>query len=142
MFNSVKYLLLLMGMLNACVSLFAQDPPSIKVRKSSNLAKAVFDNTSDQLIVMDRFGNPTESRILYYRLHIKLKRETKVFEGHSNKLTSEMLNFLKGLSSSTKLFFTDIKAEEEEGGHLTELPDAIEIWFPECGNCDKKRNRN
>lgn len=140
MFNSLKYLLLLMGMLIVCPAFLAQDPPSIKVRKSSNLAKAVFDNTSDQLIVMDRFGNPTESRILFYRLHIKLKRETKVFEGHSNRLTPDMLNVLKGLSSSTKLFFTDIKAEEE-GGHLTELPDAIELWFPECGNCDKKRNR-
>lgn len=140
MFNFLKYLLLLMGMLNTCPAVLAQDPPSIKVRKSSNLAKAVFDNTSDKLIVMDRFGNPTENRILFYRLHIKLKRETKVFEGHSNSLTPDMLNFLKGLSSATKLFFTDIKAEEE-GGHLTELPDVVEAWFPECGNCDKKRNR-
>lgn len=138
--NCFKYLLLAFGFLILCQVSRAQEPPSIKVRKSSNLAKAVFDNTSDKLIVMDRFGNPTESRILYYRLHIKLKRETKIFEGHSNSLTPEMLNFLKGLSSATKLFFTDIKAEEE-GGHLSELPDVIETWFPDCGNCDKKRNR-
>ncbi len=140
MFSCLKHLLLALSLITLSSVLKAQDPPSIKVRKSSNLAKAVFDNTSDKLIVMDRFGNPTESRILSYRLHIKLKRETKVFEGHSNSLTPEMMSFLKGLSSATKLFFTDIKAEEE-GGHLTDLPDVIETWFPECGNCDKKRNR-
>jgi len=140
MLKPLKHVLVALCLITLSQVLRAQDPPSIKVRKSSNLAKAVFDNTSDKLIVMDRYGNPTESRILTYRLHIKLKRETKVFDGHSNSLTPEMMRFLKGLSSATKLFFTDIKAEEE-GGHLTELPDVIETWFPECGNCDKKRNR-
>ncbi len=137
----LKALMFVFALLVTTAPVLAQEPPSIKVRKSANLAKAVFDNTSDRLLVMDRFGNPTEARILYFRLHVKLKRETRVFEGHSNKLTTEMLNCLKGLNNATQLFFTNIKAEEE-GGHLTELPDAIEVWFPECGNCDKKRNRN
>jgi hypothetical protein len=119
---------------------FAQETPSIRVRKSSNLAKAVFDNTTYALVVFDRFGNPTETKILYYQLHVKLKRETRVFEVHSNVLSADAIRFLNGLNSSTKLFFTQIKAEEE-GGHVTELPDAIETWFPQCTNCDKSKKR-
>jgi hypothetical protein len=140
MCSSLKHLFTLVFLLTFSAPLWAQDPPSIKVRKSSNLAKVVLDNTSYKLVVMDRFGNPTEARILNYRLHIKLKRETKVFEGNSNFLTREMVNFLNGLNSATKIFITDLKAEEQEG-HLTELPDLIDTWFPDCSNCDKKRNR-
>ncbi len=121
-------------------SLTAQETPSIKVRKSSNLAKVVLDNSAYRLVVIDRFGNPTEAKILNYRLHIKLKRNTRVFEGNSNSLTREMISVLNGLNDATKIFFTEIKAEEDEG-HLISLPDLIEVWFPECGNCEKKRNR-
>ncbi|MCU0359976.1 MAG: hypothetical protein MUF75_04540 [Bacteroidia bacterium] len=140
MFSGLKHLFTLVFFLASSAPFLAQDPPSIKVRKSSNLAKVVLDNTTYKLVVMDRFGNPTEARILNYRLHIKLKRETKVFEGNSNFLTREMVNFLNGLNSATKIFFTELKAEEKEG-HLTDLPDLIDTWFPDCSNCDKKRNR-
>jgi len=140
MYSGFKRLLLVISLLTQGMTLLAQDPPSIKVKKSSNLAKVAFDNTAYKLVVMDRFGNPTEARILNYRLHVKLKRETRVFEGNSNALTREMVNFLNGLNSATKIFFTDLKAEEKEG-HLSDLPDLIETWFPDCSNCDKKRNR-
>jgi hypothetical protein len=136
----LKHFLFLLCFFTQGFVLNAQDPPSIKVRKISNLAKVVLDNSNYKLVVIDRFGNPTEARILNYRLHLKLKRETKVFEGHSNSLSPEMISFLKGLNSATKIFFTDIKAEEE-GGHLAELPDLIDTWFPDCSNCDKKRSR-
>ena len=141
MYSGFKRLLLVLSLLTQGMTLLAQDPPSIKVKKSSNLAKVAFDNTTSKLVVMDRFGNPTEARILNYRLHVKLKRETRVFEGNSNSLTREMVNFLNGLNTATKIFFTDLKAEEREG-HLSDLPDLIETWFPDCSNCDKKRNRN
>lgn len=139
MFPQVRHLVLFSGLVLLCTAARAQETPSIKVKKSSNLAKVVLDNSAYRLVVMDRFGNPTEAPILSYRLHIQLKRETKVFEGNSNALTREMTQFLNGLSTATKIFFTDIKAEEH--AHITELPDVIEVWFPECGNCDKKRNR-
>ncbi len=66
-------------------TILAQETPSIKVRKSSNLAKVVLDNTNYKLVVFDRFGNPTESRILHYKLYVKLKTKTKLFEGYLNK---------------------------------------------------------
>lgn len=118
----------------------AQDSPSIKVRKESRLAKVVLDNSAYKLVVLDRYGNPTEARLMHYLLHVKTKRETRVFEGHTNALSREMVNYLNGLGSATKIFFTEIQAEEE-GGHISNLPDLIETWFPDCSNCDKKRNR-
>lgn len=118
----------------------AQESPSIKVRKESRLAKVVLDNSAYKLVVMDRYGNPTEARLMHYLLHVKTKHETRVFEGRSNALSREMVNYLNGLSSATKIFFTEIQAEEE-GGHISSLPDLIETWFPDCRNCDKKRNR-
>lgn len=129
----------------ACCLIFpqkawSQESPSIKVRKESRLAKVVLDNSAYKLIVIDRYGNPTEARLMHYLLHVKTKRETRVFEGHTNALSPEMVNYLNGLGSATKIFFTEIQAEEE-GGHLSALPDLIETWFPDCSNCEKKRNR-
>ncbi|HQQ93844.1 MAG TPA: hypothetical protein PLQ93_04780 [Bacteroidia bacterium] len=119
----------------------AQEVPSIKVRKTSNLAKVVLDNTEYRLVVFDRFGNPTEANILHYRLHIQGKRDTREFEGKSNVLSPEMIRYLKALSHSCKLYFTEISVEEE-GGHVTVLPDAIEMWFPECKNCEPTKKRS
>lgn len=118
----------------------AQEPPSIKVKKTSNLAKVWLDNSAYKLVVIDRFGNPTEAKILSYRLYVKLKNDTKVFEGYSNFLTRDMVTFLNKLDRANKIFFTELKVEDENG-HVIDMPDLIDTWFPECGNCDKKRNR-
>lgn len=117
---------------------FAQEPQTIRVKKESNLVKAVFDNTDSKLFVVDRFGNPRENKILSYKLYVKGKRETKEFTGYSNKLTGEMINYLNKQTSATKIFFTEISAEEDDG-HLIKLPDAIDTWFPDCKNCEKKK---
>lgn len=116
----------------------AQQPQTIKIRKETNLVKVVFDNTDPRLFVVDRFGNPRENKVLSYKLYVKTKRETREFQGHSNRLNSEMLNYLKKQKVATKIFFTEISAEDDDG-HLVKLPDAIDTWFPDCTNCDKRR---
>jgi len=120
-----------------CFSLIAQEPQTIKFKKESNLVKAVFDNTDPKLFVVDRFGNPRDNKVLSYKLYIKAKRETKSFEGFSNALTGEMLNYLNKLPKATKIFFTEIMVEDEYG-HALKLPDVIEMWFPDCKNCQPK----
>ena len=117
---------------------FAQEPQTIRIKKESNLVKAVFDNTESTLVVVDRFGNPRENKILSYKLYVKAKRETKEFTGHNNHLNTEMISYLNKQSSATKIFFTEISAEDEDG-HIVKLPDIIETWFPDCQNCEKKR---
>lgn len=132
---------LVLGMLTLSVPNFqAQEPQTIRVRKESNLVKAVFDNTETRLFAVDRFGNPRENKILSYKLYVKGKRETKEFTGYSNRLNPEMIKYLNKQSTATKIFFTEISAEEEDG-HIVKLPDIIETWFPECENCDKKKRR-
>lgn len=118
----------------------AQEPQTIRVRKESNLVKAVFDNTETRLFAVDRFGNPRENKILTYKLYVKGKRETKEFTGYGNRLNAEMIKYLNKQSSATKIFFTEISAEEGDG-HVVKLPDIIETWFPDCQNCDKKSRR-
>lgn len=113
-----------------------EEPQVIKIKKESNLVKAVFDNTDLRLITIDRFGNPKENKIVSYTLYVKLKKETKVFNGFNNALNGEMINFLNKLNSATKIFFTEINAEDDDK-HLVKLPDVVETWFPDCRNCEK-----
>jgi hypothetical protein len=120
---------------------FSQEPQTIKIKKESNLSKAVLDNTESKLMAVDRFGNPRENKIVTYKLYVKGKRDTKEFQGYSNNLTPEMVTFLNKQSSAVKIFFTEISAEDDNG-HLVKLPDVIEVWFPDCKNCEpgnKKR---
>jgi len=119
----------------------AQEPKTIKIKKESNLSKAVLDNTENKLVVMDRFGNPRENRIVSYKLYVKSKKETKEFQGYSNNLTPEMVNYLNKLSSASKIFFTEINAMDENE-HLVKLPDVIETWFPDCKNCEPSNNKS
>jgi hypothetical protein len=118
----------------------AQEPETIRVRKESNLVKAVFDNTDGRLFVVDRFGNPRDNKIISYRLYVKSKSETREFSGYTNRLNREALSYLQKQSSAAKLFFTEISAEDDNG-HIVKLPDAVEVWFPDCRNCDKKKKR-
>ena len=124
----------------ASVCTAQQEPQTIKIKKESNLAKAVFDNTESKLMVVDRFGNPRENKITSYKLYVKAKRETKEFLGYSNRLTNEMISYLNKQSSATKIFFTEVSAQDDDE-HLVKLPDVIDTWFPECENCDKPKKR-
>lgn len=125
------------------LTLSAQDeeePQVIRVRKESNLAKAVFDNAEFRLMAIDRFGNPKENKIVSYKLWIKSRSTTIGLDGFNNSLTGEMINALKKQTKATKIFFTDITAQDDNG-HPVKLPDVIDTWFPECGNCDSGKNR-
>ena len=115
----------------------AQDEPkTIKFKRESNLVKAVFDNTELRLLVIDRFGNPKENKIVSYKLWIKGKGDPIEFDGYNNSLNAEMIKSLKKQSKAVKIFFTEINAQEDDG-HLIKLPDVIEVWFPDCKNCEK-----
>ncbi len=114
---------------------FAQQPQTIKVKRESNLVKAVFDNTEFKLMAVDRFGNPKENKIVSYKLYVKTKKNTIEFTGFNNSLSPEMINYLNKLTKTAKLFFTEINAQEDDS-HLTKLPDVIEPWFPNCKNCN------
>ena len=116
------------------------EPGTLRIKKESNLAKAVFDNTDLRLMVIDRFGNPKENRIVSYKLWIKSKSASREMEGYTNNLSSEMINSLKRQTKATKIFFTEITAQDDNG-HLVKLPDVIEVWFPECENCGKGRSK-
>lgn len=137
-----RFLLILNFLILANLTANAQDdePRVIKVKKESNLAKVVLDNTEGKLIVMDRFGNPKENRILSYKLYVKGRRSTEEFQGHSNRLNQEMIAHLNKQSQASKLFFTEISVEDDNG-HIVKLPDLIETWFPDCKNCDRKSSR-
>lgn len=114
-----------------------EEPTVIKVRKSHNLVKAVFDNTEYRLFAVDKFGNPKDNKIASYTLWIKEKKKVKSFQGYSNALTPEMLKELKKLKKATKIVFTGVKAETFET-HFVDLPDIYDTWFPDCKNCLKK----
>ena len=131
---------LLISLFFLVVFAHAQDEPvSIKVRKEQNLVKAYFDNVGLKLMAVDRFGNPKDNRMLSYKLWIK--GNEGFIQGHTNALNAEMITELKRLKKATKIFFTEIAAEDDEG-HAVKLPDLIEVWFPACTNCEgvgKKR---
>src|SRR5690606_37293305 len=99
----------------ASLSSNAQDdePRVIKVRKESNLAKVVLDNTEGKLMVVDRFGNPKENRILSFKLYVKGKKSTEEFQGYSNRLNHEIISHLNKQSQASKLFFTEISVEDD-----------------------------
>lgn len=115
----------------------AQEPNVIKVKKESNLVKAVFDNVDLKLMAVDRFGNPRDNKITSYKLWIKGKGDAKGYKGFSNSLTPEMIKELNKLKKAAKIFFTEIQVQEDDE-HLLKLPDVIDTWFPNCKNCDNK----
>lgn len=115
-------------------------PGTIRVKKESDLSKAVLDNTEHRLMVVDRFGNPRENEIISYTLYVKSGRQTKQFPGFNNKLTAEMISYLNRQKSAVKIFFTGITAKDDNG-HPVKLPDVIETWFPDCGNCGNRPQR-
>lgn len=120
----------------------AQDnePKTIRIKKESNLAKVIFDNTELRLIVVDRFGNPKENRIVSFKLWIKSKAATRELDGYTNNLTPDMHAALKKEKRATKLFFTDLMVQDDDG-HLVKLPDVIDTWFPDCVNCEDNKTR-
>jgi len=113
------------------------EPTTIKVRKEQDLKKAFFDNIEMKLTVIDRFGNPKENKIVSYKLWIKSKNVKEIY-GHDNKLSNEMIKELNKQKRATKIFFTEINAQDD-AGHLIKLPDVIEVWFPDCKNCGPKK---
>jgi hypothetical protein len=74
-----------------------------------------------------------------YKLWIKSKN-VKEIDGHENKLSNEMIRELNKQKKATKIFFTEITVEDDNG-HLMKLPDVIELWFPDCKNCDNKKRQ-
>ncbi|MBL7932844.1 MAG: hypothetical protein JNL60_13125 [Bacteroidia bacterium] len=134
------YFLFILTFVSVITKAQDDEPRVIKVKKESNLAKVVLDNTEGKLVVVDRFGNPKENRILSYKLYVKGKKSTEEFQGHTNRLNQEMISHLNKQSQASKLFFTEISVEDDNG-HIVKLPDLIETWFPDCKNCDRKSSR-
>lgn len=122
------------------VQVYSQEPISIKVRKEQSLVKAYFDNTELRLSAIDKYGNPKNNKILSFKLWVK--GNNRSIAGFDNALNSEMIQELNRQKKATKIFFTEIVAEDDEG-HSVKLPDLIEVWFPQCTNCDvvKKKKR-
>jgi hypothetical protein len=137
---SVRTRIFFLLFLSAFLSRAQEDPQTIRIKRESNLSKAVFDNTEHKLIIVDRFGNPRENKVVSYKLWIKGKRGTEGFLGYSNNLNSEMLDYLKKQGKATKIFFTEVSVQDDDG-HLVKLPDVIETWFPDCSNCEKSGKR-
>ncbi|MCE3229133.1 MAG: hypothetical protein K0S32_3684 [Bacteroidetes bacterium] len=121
------------------LSVFSQEPQTIKVKKEQNLVKAYFDNVELRLTAIDRFGNMAENKIKSYKLWIKGK-DVKSFNGFDNSLTSEMIKELNKQKKAAKIYFTEINVEDDNG-HLLKLPDVYEVWFPNCKNCDNKSSQ-
>jgi hypothetical protein len=136
----VKYSIIFFSCFISLQSIAQDEPQTIKVRKESNLVKAVFDNTELKLIVVDRFGNPRENKITSYKLYVKGRKDTEEFSGYSNSLNSEMIKCLNKQNKATKIFFTTIFAQDDDG-HLVKLPDVIETWFPDCKSCESSERK-
>jgi hypothetical protein len=134
--SSTKFLIIFCFFI-AYSSYKAQEPNVIKVKKESNLVKAVFDNVDLRLMAVDRFGNPRDNQIASYKLWIKGKGDAKMFQGFNNSLTPEMIKELNKLKKAAKIFFTEIQVKDDDE-HLIKLPDVIDTWFPTCKNCDNK----
>jgi hypothetical protein len=137
----MRFLLVLFAGLSMAQGLAQEEPTTIRVKKESNLSKAVLDNTENRLFVVDRFGNPTKNEIIEYMLTVKSARDTRSFRGYSNSLTPEMVKYLNRQKSAVKIFFTSISAKDDND-HAVKLPDVIETWVPECGNCEGVSRQN
>lgn len=137
------YIVFVLLMISSSAAVAQDEPQTIRVKKQSDLAKVVFDNTQNKLMVVDRFGNVRENKVLSYKLYIKNGRSTQEFTGYGNNLSAEMLNYLRNQRAAVKLFFTEVKVYDD-AEHVLGLPDCIEVWFPDCVNCkpNKSRRRN
>jgi hypothetical protein len=137
-YSIMRVFLFIYGML-LFAKMHAQEPiQTIKVKKFKYLKEAQYDNTEYKLIAIDRYGNPKEDAIKSFELHYSLDGKLHRFISYSNKLSPEMLQSLKELKLAQKIFFTKIKAEDD-AGHAEELPDVIEMHFPDCKKVNKKK---
>jgi hypothetical protein len=139
----MRFLLVFLAGLSLAQGSAQEGPGTVRVKKESGLSKAVLDNTENRLFVVDRFGNTTQNEIMEYMLTVKSARDTRNFRGYSNSLTPEMVRYLNRQKSAVKIFFTAISAKDDNG-HAVKLPDIIDTWFPDCGNCEgtgRKKDR-
>ena len=121
----------LLVLINLCwftLSLSAQQPQAetIKVTKVQQVIKAAYDNTQYKLIGVDRFGNPKETAIRSFELRYSINGHTYMFVSYSGALTDEMIGNMNALKKDQKIFFSKIKAQEDNGD-LVDLPDLQEI---------------
>jgi uncharacterized protein YneR len=119
----------------------SQEPQSIRVKKEQDLVKVFFDNSDMRLTPIDRFGNVRDNKVKSFRLWIKGK-ELKSFSGFDNALSADMIRELNAQKKAVKIYFTEIRVEDDNG-HLIQLPDLYETWFPDCAGCGpaKKKKR-
>jgi hypothetical protein len=116
----------------ACiVNLQGQVPATIRFAREKEASKAIFDNTEYRLLTVDRFGNPSSVPVVSFGLSVTKNGDTRHFAAYGDKMSDEMLSWLKKQKKAVKMFFTEIQARDSQG-HLIALPETNEIWFPSC----------
>ncbi len=122
------------------VSAQTESENTIKVRKVEQLVKAEYDNTNYKLTAVDRFGNLKENAVQSFEIHYTLRGERHKYISYSNQLTDEMLKNLGKIKEAQEIYFTNIKAEDDNG-HLIQLPELPYMHFPDCPKNKKKKSR-
>lgn len=95
---------------------------TIRVRKTGDLVKIMYDNVNYRLIGVDRFGNLLENAVVSYQVMVTIQG---VF--HSEKivgstLSTSMQNTLSRCGERTPVYFKKIKAKDKNGS-LLDMPD-------------------
>ncbi len=94
---------------------------TIKVQKTGQLVKVLFDDVNYRLIGIDQYGNPMDSAVVEFQMQVRVKG---LFHGESakgNTLSREMQLLLNTRDQATKIYFDKIKAKDRSG-RIVDMP--------------------
>ena len=91
---------------------------TIKVQKKGKIQSVMFDNVTNRLVGMDRYGNVLDSAVSSYKMMVTIQGIAYEEKVVGTTLSSNMQNRIKRVDGGTTVFFTEIKVKEKNGTFL------------------------
>ncbi len=122
----MKQIILIISIVICCHALVAQERENelrgtIKVQKTGQLVKVLYDNVNYRLIGIDQFGNVLDSAVVEFQMSVTIQGLFYNEKTVGFRLSYQMQQLLGKCDQSAEIFFDKIKAKDRSG-NIVEIP--------------------
>ena len=94
---------------------------TIKVQKTGQIVKVLFDDVNYRLVGIDQYGNPMDSAVVEFQMAVTIQGIFYKEQTNGSYLSPQMQQTLRKCDQSSKIFFDKIKAKTRSG-IIIEMP--------------------
>ena len=94
---------------------------TIKVQKTGQLVKVIYDNVNYRLIGIDQYGNVLDSAVVEFQMSVTIQGLFYNEKTVGFRLSYQMQQLLGKCDQSSEIFFDKIKAKDRNG-NIVEAP--------------------